>query len=1330
VATAGDERARARRALEAFAREREADGRHEEAALAWEQLAAGLSGRDRARALAHQARLLAGPLDQPDEAMRLYRRALANDASDPEILDALAELAAMHGDWPLLANLQRLLFEITEAPERKAQLALAAGRIQLERLESPGTAKSWLEAGLRLAPHSAPLYEMLADVERTRGDEGALLHCLEQLIELSGSDTAPAALLEAAALRAERGDHAHALAYLEVASARAPEDALVLDALAEELAALGRHADLADVLERRAALTAEDPAARAAALVELGELFEAHLYDADAALDAFERAHAIDPAATGVETGLTRLRAKLEAPGAARPSPEGPGPPAAAEAEVPSDPEAALRTFELEAQASGDRDRLGLVVREIERLHAQRGTHDEALPWVQRWVLAAPEDADALRSLARLHERAGREAQLCATLQALDPLLRLQEQQRNRQRMGALYLALDRLEDAARAFESALSIDPDDVTCLEGLVEARERQGSSEDVVRARTRLAERLAPRQRAECLGVVARLQEESGDLAGAIATRMRLESDEAADPDDAERLDALLERAGRSEELELRLRERAGAMDPGSAEAVALELRRAALLLDPLRSPRDAVGVYRGVLLHAPESPEARDGLERALRADIDAEGLAEFLAERAASTSDPLLRDRSEFERAVLLEEILDRPAEARETYHRICTESADPTLQDDASRRYEALLERGGEWRTLRAHLDSVLAHGAAANVVRLHERLARLCGERLRDGARELFHLEEIVRLDADRADVWRTLGDRYERNGRIADWMQAMESELGAGAEGARALTLHARLAELCTGELEDAARACDHYERLFALNPSHTAAAAFLVARYEEQERPEDVIRVLEARLAALDTAPGETGSEATGARTNLRMQIAAVRESQLGDLEGAISALEVALGEAGPASVVAEPLAAYYQRAGYTLDLIELCRSAAAACSEPAERANWLVRLGDAYLERERSRDAADAYRQALTQRPDDRGVAASLRELYRQHDDVEPLVRLLEAELTHLAGLDEIPVRLELARLLSSRLERHGPALIHARRVLQLEPLHPAAFACALAVSEQTQQIDVALELLDARIEATRSIAERARLHAERGRRLARVAGRRPEAAQAFRRALELAPDLRELRAELAELLETCGRWPELLECLEQEAREASPRERAPILERGATIAWDRLSPDAALPWLERLRRERPDDERATDRIVEAHRRAGRGEALVRALADAEQVTPDANRGAVGSRGRARGRPPRPAAAAAHRAAAAAAGSRRGARRDPGGAPGLRGRRFDPDPSRAGIAACRPPGRPGSGRPALERSAGARARRKHRTDRDPALARRAPPQVRPG
>ena len=71
--------------------------------------------------------------------------------------------------------------------------------------------------------------------------------------------------------------------------------------------------------------------------------------------------------------------------------------------------------------------------------------------------------------------------------------------------------------------------------------------------------------------------------------------------------------------------RLRERCERLDAGSAEAVAVALRRAQLLLGALRLPTQAADAFRSVLVDAPDSPEAKVGLEQALRSSIDAGGL---------------------------------------------------------------------------------------------------------------------------------------------------------------------------------------------------------------------------------------------------------------------------------------------------------------------------------------------------------------------------------------------------------------------------------------------------------------------------------------------------------------------------------------------------------------------------------------------------------------------------------------------------------------------------------------------------------------------------------
>jgi tetratricopeptide (TPR) repeat protein len=1191
---------------EGTARELESTGRFEDAAEAWGELARqNPAGAARARALVCQARRL-GSSEQTE---RLYRRALVNDPSNADAVEALTALARSNGSATLLGNLHRLRFSRETDAGSRAEIALAAGRLELEQLHSPGAARSWFRDGLECEPTKIEIVDAIVDLERRRGDEAVLLVSLERLIELREADAAPSELLEAAALRAARGEQARALAHLERASSRAPEDALVLEALAEVLAALDRLPDLADVLERRAAIAADDPELRAAVLAELAALQEERLFDPEAALDAFQRAYAADPRAPGLKDAIARLRAKLES--------DAPNP-LDCDPDQPPDPahyDAALAKLEREARTNNDRGRLPPLVREIVSLHHKRGTPDLALPWVQRWALASPEDPEALQALARIHEQPGHEAKLTATLEALDPLLDLDEQASNRRKLAALYESRGLLDDAVRSYERALSIEPRDLETLQSLQSLLRDRRETGALVGVLQRILELLEPRRRAAALIEIAEIQEDAGDVAGAILTRERLQYEDHVPADSEERLDALLGQAGRHEEIEQRLCQRRERFEVGSAEAVAIELRRAHLLHNELSRPEDAAAAFRNVLEHAPESPEAKTGLERALRASIDASGLADFLACEAEATQDPAIRERAYFERAVLLEEVLDRVPEAREAYRQLTTSATQAEMRRDAAYRYDRLLQVAGEWDALREHLEASLGGSEPAEEAALHERLARLCGEQLRDEPGELLHLERVVELDPSRADVWRALSDRYEHENRPEDQIRAMEKELAAGCDLNRRLTLHARLAEFLLNTRKDPVAAHEHFERVFEIDPSHAGAAQFLIGRYDRDRRPEEVIRVLESRIVALDESTDDGASEELKKhRTALRVHVANVRASQLDDVEGAISALELALGEVGPTPQVAEPLATCYQRAGYTLDLIELSRAAAAACTEPAEAANWFVRMGDSFLARELPREAADAYRQALSERPDDRAVQASLRAIYRRLEQHESLASLLDAELTHLAGPDEIPVRMEMAALQAQQLGRAQDALLHAQRVLQLAPRHAEAFELSIHLASELNRHDLALDAVETRLEHAGTGSERAELLAVQAALLAEPAGRPDEAIECLRASLGIVHD-EGRRQALADLLERQGRTTEWLEVIGEQARGATAAERAQLLERAARAAWDRISPDAALPWLERLAVLRGDDVEVLLRIGQAHRGAGRTESLLRSLSEA-------------------------------------------------------------------------------------------------------------------
>ena len=93
----------------------------------------------------------------------------------------------------------------------------------------------------------------LADLARHQGDEQALLHALDGLIEVA-EDAAPIdTLVEAATLHAGADRSERSVELLRVALERAPSDQRVLEALSSGLQRLGRSAELADLLERRAA---------------------------------------------------------------------------------------------------------------------------------------------------------------------------------------------------------------------------------------------------------------------------------------------------------------------------------------------------------------------------------------------------------------------------------------------------------------------------------------------------------------------------------------------------------------------------------------------------------------------------------------------------------------------------------------------------------------------------------------------------------------------------------------------------------------------------------------------------------------------------------------------------------------------------------------------------------------------------------------------------------------------------------------------------------------------------------------------------------------------
>ncbi|MBW2273094.1 MAG: tetratricopeptide repeat protein [Deltaproteobacteria bacterium] len=1243
----------------------EAEGRNEEAAAVWEQLIDTLRGPDRAPCLVALGKLLAGPLDQPERASECYRKALTDDPRSEQAVEALVVTTSALEQWSLLADLYERRFDLAAGARRRTAIALEAGTLDLERLDNTQAARMWFARALELSADDAKVHHAIANLERRTGNRDALIDSLDQIIALTGDESPVDVLREAAELHAELGNDDRALGYLQRAHEASPQSPEIVGALTTCLSRVGRSSELAEMLEQRAALCEIEPNDCARVLAELGRLQEEELHDSEAATEAFAGAFDRNPLEAGVAANLERLYRKAEDWESLRALldralAEGPpeercafltstgellaeqlddeaGAARAFEAALEIDPESAralqglerlalesgdedavLRSYQREAAITTDRTRLTTLVTELVRMLEERDRREDALEWAQRLNQAIPEDRAALESVARLRAELGQVDELAESLERLDDLLRGREQAANRRRRAALHEDAGRREKAVELYESALHSYADDIESLVALREHYEQSHEPEPLARIYRRLADLLPPDDAASCLNDLANLLEhQMGDVEAAIVVVWRLvDMREAQRPHDAcERLQNLLERAGRYEELAQQLLERRRALSGDDDEALRLDQRRAHLLLEQLGQFEDAARLFRSIHEQNPDAEEAAAGLERALRASNDSEGLVALLCERAEAAEDPEQAARWRFERATLLEESLGDFDQAREAFEELVAEADGSPVAEEASQRLERLLERSGDWQALCAQLEAKLATSDERQRCELHQKIASLCRDRLGDREGCVRHLELAGSLAPEDQAIWHKLALVYRELDRKEDWLRVIGRELSSPVEQQRETALRAQAARLCVELGQRAEEATEHYERLLTLSPGSSEAAEFLIDHYERENRPDDVVRLLEARLAtaAGDGADADTpASGALASSVSLRLRAAALRANELDDLDGAIDVLEPGLDELGPVPEIAEPLADLYQRADRRDSLINLCRRSSEACDSSAERASWQLRLAHTLRKAGDAAAARDSYRAVLAEQPNDLDAEAALRELHRELGEDAPLARLLEREIARVAGDEQIRLRMELAGLLDESLDRPDDALDQLDRVLDLDPSHGPAFDAALELAERLGRHEGVLKLLDLHLSRGGPPRERALLLERKGKLLATTLERPEQAITAYRDAIALDPECASARRALGDALTQLARWPAVLDCLYLDARACPPAERADIIERAVEIAMEQLTPDAALPWLERLRAERPKDPDVVGRMAEVHRQAGRPEALLRAL----------------------------------------------------------------------------------------------------------------------
>lgn len=205
-------------------------------------------------------------------------------------------------------------------------------------------------------------------------------------------------------------------------------------------------------------------------------------------------------------------------------------------------------------------------------------------------------------------------------------------------------------------------------------------------------------------------------------------------------------------------------------------------------------------------------------------------------------------------------------------------------------------------------------------------------------------------------------------------------------------------------------------------------------------------EIARLAE-RLARLESGSAEALRESRALRASLRLRLARLRDTALGDPAAAVETLAPARAECGAIAAIAEPLADLLQRLRRFAALAELARDAASSVSAPHDRARWWRRCAEARSADGDAAGAVEAWRAALALAPHDRETFLGLVTTLARRRAWDETLRCLEERLARVGASEAVLLRRAMALVLDRALARPDEARAQEQRARQLARLLP-------------------------------------------------------------------------------------------------------------------------------------------------------------------------------------------------------------------------------------------------------------------------------------------
>lgn len=1100
-------------------------GRTEEA-LGWFDRELGLTGAPSVRAAlllgrADLTRRLGRPLSEAREALEA---ALTLAPADVSLLRALASVERADERWEALGELEgRLADAVRDEPMHRAALLKDRARIDEVHLGRREAAVERYEAALEAHPHAPDTLQALKRLHRAGKRWSDLIRVLRQEADKVAHPGSRAALLHRVAriYQSHLGRPSDGVAALEEARQVAPDDDVVLRALARAYAGEGRFEDQLHVLKRLAELTAE-PADRVALLHRVGLVLEERLGAREQAGYWYRQALDRDPTHVPSLRGLSGI---LEDEGRWQ--------------------ELADVLLDEAEAAEAPARRVAAHARAAELLEVRLRRPAEAIAQHLRVLALDPAHAGSFKALARLYAAAGRYRELVALHEQRAERLPAEDAIPDLFRVGALYE--DHLDDslqAARTYERILAITPGDLQALRALGRAHARGERWEELLAVLDReVALTGDATRRAELLhraGVVA-----AEHLGRPQVAKERFEA--ALELDGAHAaslagLGRLAYRAKRWDEL-LDVYERELATHPGGRPAAERLHKMGEVARDHLGDAARARGYFERAVEARPQAEASLRALAELLEAGEDWEGLAAVLAAQRDVAEDAHERALLSYRLGLLADERLGEPDRALVELERAAAEEAGAGPAPDALNRLRVEYER---WEPLVAGL-SRLAAGTDDLVRRVGALMqtGEVCRDRLRDDARATAAFEDVLALAPGHVGALLALEVIYERS-EAQEGLRRVQGALAQALHtpGARVAVLrHVAQSAEDQGEAAVATRALREILSTAQGDPGALDGLELAALRGGALGAVGEV-----AAMRASVLAPGPARSEAL------------LRVAESLEAEGSEHTLDAYRGalQADPGSfAAAHGLLRVADQAGVSEGVLTALRHLARLQVVPNKAAAYWVRSAVVRTQAGADPEGAVAdLERALDVDPDDAPAAELLAELLSAQGDVARLVDRLAAAASRAADR-KVPLWLEVARFQAVRQGDLVGSLASLERVFEVDPVNVSGHELAAEVLISDRQfarsephlvavVEHASEE-GARLDAQLSLAEILHEHLDRlddaEEVLETILGRHPDSRAALERSLAV----QTARGEVEHAVEVAHR---LLDVLADEDEEAA------------------------------------------------------------------------------------------------------------------------------------------------------------------------------------